>query len=320
MAYSEITQYDSPNFTPHEQTLAVFGMARSIDGVTIHWWNDPAKNPTFEGIIDGFCQEGGTSAHAVATGTGRRVAWLVNAVDTAWHSGSAKGNATTIGVECDPRTRDEDYDVIAELVADIWIAYNRKLPLYPHNKWTPTRCPGVYSLGRLQAEAENWYNRKTNNIIQDIKQEGDLEMAKPTVDEVRQAYQNIAGREPSKTDIELHSKNGSYKALIQGFFNNKDTAVAERDRLKKILGEETEARRAAEVSAELAAEEVKRLTNELHMKQPDAGNYNKFWVALGGAIVTILIGLFGESSQIVQTIIVLLTAAGVYSVPNKNKE
>lgn len=163
MSYQELNQYNSPNYTPNSQVRAVFGMARSIDSITIHWWGDPNQNPSFEGVVSWLCRaNGSSSAHTVATGTARRAAWLVNAPDAAWHSGNARGNATSVGIECDPRCRAEDYDVVAELIADIWIAYNRKLPLVPHKSWSSTACPGNYDLGRLQREAESWFNRKTN--------------------------------------------------------------------------------------------------------------------------------------------------------------
>lgn len=162
MAYTQITKHNSPNYTPASQVPYFYGMARIIIGNTAHWWGDPNTNPSFEGVINWLCRAGGnSSAHAVATGTGRRVAWLVDAVHAAWHAGSAKGNAQTIGLELDPRCRSADYDVAAELIADIWIAYNKKLPLYRHNDWSATQCPGRYDTARLQREAEAWYKKKT---------------------------------------------------------------------------------------------------------------------------------------------------------------
>lgn len=162
MSYTEITQYDSPNYTPNAQVRAVYGMNRSIDGITIHWWGDPNTNPSFEGVVAWLCRaNGNSSAHVVATGTSNRAAWIVNAVDAAWHAGNATGNATTVGIECDPRARAGDYSVVAELIADLWIAYKRKLPLYPHKHWMSTACPGVYDLNRLQSEANDWYAKKT---------------------------------------------------------------------------------------------------------------------------------------------------------------
>lgn len=159
MAYTYETQYDSPNYTPQSQSPGVFGYNRTIEGITIHWWGDPNSNPSYEGVRGYLCRSNGnTSAHYVATGTGRRVACIVSPMDVAWHSGSAYGNAKTIGIECDPRARDEDYDVVAELVADIRSAFG-DVPIYSHNMWTSTTCPGVYDINRIDALS---YTKQSN--------------------------------------------------------------------------------------------------------------------------------------------------------------
>lgn len=158
--YTELTQFNSPNYTPASQAVATYGLHRQIEGITIHWWGDPNQNPSFMGTVDYLCRPGGnTSAHVVATGTGRQVAWIVSDGDIAWQAGSAAGNATTIGIECDPRCRPEDYDVVAELIADIWKAHDKKLPLYPHSHWYNTTCPGNYDLERLRKLAEEKFNK-----------------------------------------------------------------------------------------------------------------------------------------------------------------
>ena len=51
-------------------------------------------------------------------------------------------------MECDPRCRDEDYDVVAELIADIRSAYG-DVPLYRHSDWIQTTCCGSYDINRL---------------------------------------------------------------------------------------------------------------------------------------------------------------------------
>ena len=148
MAYNELNQYTSPNQSSGAEN------GRQIKGITIHWWGNPSNNPTFEGVVAWLCNPAiQVSAHLVVTGTGRRVAQIVDDSQIAWHAGNWEGNRTTIGIECDPRARDEDYDVIAEVVADLWRYYG-KLPLYPHKHWVATACPGNYDLKRLQREAE----------------------------------------------------------------------------------------------------------------------------------------------------------------------
>jgi hypothetical protein len=149
MAYNLDTSHDSPNFTKGSASKAVFGYDRRIEGITIHWWGDPNQNPQFTSVRDYLCRpNGNTSAHYVATGTGRQVACIVAPSDVAWHSGNSQGNALTIGIECDPRCRDEDYDVVAELVADIRSAYG-DVPIYSHNMWSATSCPGNYDIDRI---------------------------------------------------------------------------------------------------------------------------------------------------------------------------
>lgn len=152
MSYNYLTQYNSPSFTPSNQVINVWGKPRTIEAIAIHWWDDPANNPSFEGVVNLLCNPARqASAHFVATGTGRRVACLVNLDDASWATGSA--NPYTISIECDPRCRDEDYDVVAEVIAQIRQVYG-DLPLIPHRDVMPTRCPGNYDLGRLDREAK----------------------------------------------------------------------------------------------------------------------------------------------------------------------
>lgn len=158
MSYNLDRSRTSPNSTPGAQAKRVFGYDRVIEGITIHWWGDPNQNPSFAGIRDYLCRQNGTtSAHFVASGTGRQVAWIVDANDVAWHSGSAWGNARTIGIELDPRARDIDYDVAAELIADIRSAFG-DVPIYWHNYFIATQCPGVWSPERLDALSYTKYS------------------------------------------------------------------------------------------------------------------------------------------------------------------
>lgn len=151
MSYNIDFSRDSPNFTPGASSPATFGRARTIEAIAIHWWGDPNQNPSYEGIVNHLCNpNAGVSAHFVATGTGRRVAQIVNFSDVSWATNSA--NPYTVSIECDPRCRDEDYDVVAELISQIRDAYG-PLPLVPHRQFVSTACPGNYDLGRLDAIA-----------------------------------------------------------------------------------------------------------------------------------------------------------------------
>jgi hypothetical protein len=156
MSYQYLTQWDSPNYTPANQTRNTWGVDRQIREIAIHWWNQPGAGATFEGVVGGFLNPGGLSAHYVATGNGRRVACLVDPANNSWATGP--GNPYTISIECDPAQSDADYDTIAELIADVRDAYGKDLVLVPHHKYVNTRCSGTYDLNRLDREARNKFS------------------------------------------------------------------------------------------------------------------------------------------------------------------
>lgn len=152
MAFKWLTQHNSPNYTPASRVQATWGQPRTVKAIAIHWWGDPNNNPSFNGIVGYLCRPGGnSSAHIVATGTGRQAACIVNLSDASWATNSA--NPYTISIECDPRCRSEDYDVVAEVIAQLRAIYGN-LPLVPHKKFSATACPGNYSLSRLDKIAK----------------------------------------------------------------------------------------------------------------------------------------------------------------------
>jgi Negative regulator of beta-lactamase expression len=161
MAYKYETQYDSPNFTPIGEVSATWGRPRTLEAIAIHWWGDPNTNPSYAGVIATLTRPGGVSAHFVATGTDRRVAQLVNIPDASWATNSA--NPFTISIECDPRCRPEDYDVVAELIAELRAEYGN-LPLVPHRQFVATACPGNYDLNRLNQLAATKVADKTKDF------------------------------------------------------------------------------------------------------------------------------------------------------------
>jgi N-acetylmuramoyl-L-alanine amidase len=147
MPYALATSLTSSNYYHAASVPAHYGRARTVDGITIHWWGDPAQHPTFENTVAYLCRaHGNTSAHFVVEDG--RVAPIVDPHDAAWHTGSAVGNATTIGIECNPRGSDGDYATIAELIRNLRAQYG-DLPLWPHRHWKATACPGTYDLARL---------------------------------------------------------------------------------------------------------------------------------------------------------------------------
>lgn len=149
MAYTAQTQYTSSNFTPAAQVPDVFGMPRTISGITIHHWGSNGQD--FDNVRNWLCTNNTpTSAHYIAQAG--LVACIVDPANAAWHAGNPRGNATTIGIECRPEATDADYETVAELIRELRAAYG-DLPLYPHKYWTSTACPGNWDLARLDALA-----------------------------------------------------------------------------------------------------------------------------------------------------------------------
>jgi hypothetical protein len=141
-------------FTPAASVPLVFGFQRLILGITIHHWG--AFGQTHDGVNSFFVNgPGATSAHFVASGFPRpRINCLVSPEDAAWHCGNARGNATTIGIECRPEATEADYRVVAELIRWIRDNYGLNLPLFPHRYWSSTACPGQWDLAKLDRMAE----------------------------------------------------------------------------------------------------------------------------------------------------------------------
>lgn len=258
MAYQFITQYDSPNYTSANDTRAVYGRPRTIEKIAIHWWGDPATNPTFEGVIATLCNPARqASAHFVATGTGRRVACLVAPEATSWATVSA--NPYTISIECDPRCRDEDYDVVGELVAELRATYGN-LQLMKHSDVSATQCPGYYDLNRINliastkiANASDQYGLARNKLNTPSK-------VYATAEQVHALYRELLGRDADQgglsTRVGKQTVDEVRAALVASqeysiYQNNLKKAQA--DAVAKAAAEE--ARKKAEADAKRIAEE-----------------------------------------------------------------
>lgn len=150
--YSYITKHNSPNFTRQADSTRTFGHYRIVRAITLHHWGDPAGNPKFDAVVNWLVNPAsGVSAHFVVESG--KVAQLVNDKDVAWHAGSAYGNATTLGIEANPRASQGDINTVAELVRDLRKAYGW-LPVVGHNQWTITACPGRYSPQKISELAD----------------------------------------------------------------------------------------------------------------------------------------------------------------------
>lgn len=145
MAYTLQEQYSSKNFTPNASVKAVFGQPRKVTGITIHHWG--IEGQSFANVRNFLCTNSTpSSAHFIAEAG--LVACIVSPLDAAWHSGSAVGNATTIGLELRPEATDGDYRTAAELIAWLRSQFG-DVPLIPHRNWMATACPGKWDLARL---------------------------------------------------------------------------------------------------------------------------------------------------------------------------
>lgn len=104
----------SHTYTLNHRQAACFTPGRGgnrITTIVIHHWDDPAKNPTFDGTVGWFVSgRGRNSAHYVVEAG--RVTRLVAESDTAWHAGNWPVNQTSIGIECNPRASEADKQTI----------------------------------------------------------------------------------------------------------------------------------------------------------------------------------------------------------------
>lgn len=135
------TTWNSPNFTPAAAVPAVFGRPRTTSRITIHHWGVDGQN--FNGIANYLSRQGGnTSAHFVVEAG--RVACLISPENAAWHSGSAEGNATSIGIECRPEMSEGDLNEVVALIEWLEDVYGPQ-EIWLHREWSATACPGRYA-------------------------------------------------------------------------------------------------------------------------------------------------------------------------------
>jgi len=199
-------------YTPAAQVPQVFGQARVVKSITIHWWGSYGQ--THDGVCAFFCTTGPgqTSAHYVASDG--RVNCIVNPDDAAWHSGTAEGNATSIGIECRPEATDGDYSTIAELIRDIRAIYG-DIPLYPHNHWFNTACPGDYDLARLDSLARGTITTQSATITP-LEDTLSAESEANIIAAVNFAFERIKTELPNDTAAAVLGQPVPYKDPVTG--------------------------------------------------------------------------------------------------------
>lgn len=135
-------------FTRGADCPAVFGFVRPALPVSdvVHWWDDPAKGPTFDGTRSWFKGQpvSGVSAHYV--GEAGRVAHMVDESNASHANGHGAANAQTVTHEWNPRCSPEDLEALAEHLATIWVRRGRTTPgiVEMHRDYLATECPGRY--------------------------------------------------------------------------------------------------------------------------------------------------------------------------------
>lgn len=136
---------DSSFFTP-AQTRAYYGVDRKVKNIVIHWYNSPDKAGSMAGTIS-YLKRAEESIHFVVSG--KKITQMVNMANTAFHS--LQANPTSVGIECDPNNL--DYETIGALCKFIR-SYYGNVPIYPHNKFVATACPGTISIARIRNYAD----------------------------------------------------------------------------------------------------------------------------------------------------------------------
>lgn len=153
MTYKYENGKSSPNHSGRRTKKVAF--------IVIHHWGIDGQE--FETPRDYLCRLNGTSsAHYIAEEN--RVACIVDPDNIAWHAGNWQANTVSIGIECRPEAREGDYETVAELIADLRKVYG-DLPLFPHNKFQNTACPGrwdLVKLDRMAREIAEGSKKKTN--------------------------------------------------------------------------------------------------------------------------------------------------------------
>ena len=117
------------------------GKTYSVKHVTAHWWGQPSGQ-SHDGIVRHLCDpKSEVSAHYVISPG--RVSQIIDEDDSSWANGNRVANFESITIECDPNDILGTLPVLAALIADIW-SRHAGFPVYPHQHWVGTECPGDY--------------------------------------------------------------------------------------------------------------------------------------------------------------------------------
>lgn len=203
-----------------DTTLHFTGGPLKPKGWAIHWWGDPAQNPTFDGIKRVLVnRSAGRSASINFMCEAGRVACLVSPFIIAWGQGDGAtgwGNNNLVSVENNPRCSAGDRETLAELIADQNILNGIPIVLYPHNDFNATQCPGVW---------EKWFPsiiERAKQIVLEkttgVKAQGSEDVmatAKEVIDELFTRHYDRAG-EGQTGQVSLEGMLRWYDANMSG--------------------------------------------------------------------------------------------------------
>ena len=143
------TQYNAPAFMAGRS-------GHEVTGIVVHHYG--VMGSTYAGTIRTLCAvTASASAHFVIDAD--RVAQLVALSDTAYHADNWPINLCTIGIECPPEATEAQVNTLVQLIAGLYRAYGRVLPLSGHCDYAKTEYPGRYyaMLAEIQQRATALY-------------------------------------------------------------------------------------------------------------------------------------------------------------------
>src|SRR5690625_5094370 len=144
LVIADLPDVESGKASPNKHTDRVDprdGKSYGIKHITVHWWGLPSGQ-AFDGIVNHLCNKSAqVSAHYVISPT--RVAQIVDEKYSSWANGNRVANLESITIEYDPNDVSGTLPVLAALINDIQVRHG-DLPIFPHQHWTSTQCPGDY--------------------------------------------------------------------------------------------------------------------------------------------------------------------------------
>lgn len=178
--YEYLTQYDSYNYNGYA----------TVDAIVVHHWGVDGQD--FYNVIAALSGAREASAHYVLEDN--KVACIIAPGLRAWHVAqnqyfnvmpyTSDINSHTIGIECRPEFTDGDRETLCQLIADLWVDYG-VVPIYGHEDFMPTACPGRYyvKLNDIEARAREIYNSIKNGGSGSVEKpvEEDEEMTREEV-------------------------------------------------------------------------------------------------------------------------------------------